>query len=82
MDTAKLLSLLEISQTEFCEHIEDDDFFLAYGNPVVIRCDSGKKVVAVAWPLAERIMRATGHGDEADEVIRKVAEMTENQYER
>jgi hypothetical protein len=82
MDMAKLLPLMEINQTEFCEHIEDDDFFLVYGNPVVIRCDSGTKVVAVAWPLVERIMRAAGHGDEADEVIRNVAEMAEDQCER
>ena len=78
----KLLPLMEISQSEFCEHIEDDDFFLAYGNPVVIRCDSGTKVVAVAWPLVERIMRVTGHGDEADEVIRRVAQIAEEQNEQ
>ena len=82
MEKGKPLPLIEISQADFCEHIEDDDFFLAYGNPVVIRCDSGGKVVAIAWPLVERIMRATGHGDEVDEVLRKVAEMAEEKNER
>lgn len=82
MKKGRLLPLIEISQAEFCEHIEDDDFFLAYGNPVVIRCDSGGKIVAIAWPLAERIMRASGHGDEADEVLRKVTEMAEEKNER
>ena len=70
--------LLEISQQEFCDHIEDDDFFLAYGNPVVINCDSGSKVVAIAWPMAERMLRMTGRGDEADEVIRQAAEMKDD----
>ena len=31
--------------------------------------------MAVAWPLAERLMRAEGRGDEADEIIRRAAEM-------
>ena len=64
-----LLQIQEISQQEFCDHLEDDDFTKVYGNPVIIRCDDGKKLVATAWPLAERMMRAAGKGDEADEVI-------------
>ena len=63
--------LQEISQQEFCDHIEDDDFFLAYGNPVVINAENGRSYVAMAWPLAERMLRATGRGDEVDEVIRQ-----------
>lgn len=66
--------LQEISQQEFCEHIEDDDFFQAYGNPVVINAENGRKYVAMAWPLAERMLRAAGRGDEADEVIRQAKE--------
>ena len=73
----KLLRLQEISQQEFCDHMEDDDFFLAYGNPVVIQCDNGNKLVAIAWPLAERMMQAEGRGDEADEIIKRAAEMSE-----
>ena len=73
----KLLHLQEISQQEFCDHIEDDDFFLAYGNPLIINCDNGKKLVAIAWPLAERMMRAEGRGDETDEIIKRAAEMND-----
>ena len=61
--------LQEISQKEFCDHLEDEDFFLTYGNPVVIKCDNGQKLIAVAWPLAERIMRMTGQEKEVEEII-------------
>ena len=57
--------LEEIQQQEFYDHIEDDDFFLAYGNPVIINCDNGKSLAAIAWPLAERMLRSAGRGEEA-----------------
>lgn len=77
----KTLPLREMSQKEFCDHIEDDDFFLVYGNPVVVRGDDGKKLVCMAWPMADCILRMTGRGDEADEVIRKAKEMQESDIE-
>ena len=49
-----------------------------YGNPVVVKGNDGKKLVCMAWPMAERILRMTGRGDEADEVIRKAKEMSES----
>ena len=70
----QLLSVQEINEQEFYEHIEDENFCEAYGNPVIIRRKNGKKLVCIAWPLAERMMRAAGKGDEADEVIRMAAE--------
>lgn len=66
-DDLSILHLREISQQEFCDHIEDEDFFLAYGNLLIINCDNGKKVAAIAWPLAERMLRLTGRGEEANE---------------
>ena len=76
-----LIRLQEISQQELYDHIEDDDFFLAYGNPLIIRGDNGIKVLAIAWPLAERMLRAAGRVDEADEVIRRAVKM-ENSNEK
>lgn len=52
------LPLPEISQQELADHIEDPDFFLKYGNPVLIRCDSGVTVMAIAYPLAVRLTGA------------------------
>ena len=64
----------EITQQEFCDHIEDDDFFLVYGNPVVIRADSGAKLLAIAFPLYERQMRLIGRGDKIEAIKRECAE--------
>ena len=69
-----LLRLQEISQAEFREHMEDDDFFLIYGNPVIVNCDDRKRILAIAWPLAERLLRAAGRGEEVEEVIRQASE--------
>ena len=53
----------EITQQEFCDHIEDDDFFLVYGNPVVIREDSGTRLLCMAFPMWERLMKSIGRGE-------------------
>lgn len=44
----KLPYINMISQQELCDHIEDDDFLLRYGNPVAIRCDDGSVVLLMA----------------------------------
>lgn len=44
-----------ISQQELCDHIEDDDFLLRYGNPVAIRCDDGSVVLLMAIEYYERM---------------------------
>ena len=55
-------------------HIEDDDFFLVYGNPVVVNCDDGHQLVCIAWPLVERYMRMIGCEDKADELSQQIEE--------
>jgi hypothetical protein len=67
-----------IPQQEFCDHIDDEEFFLAYGNPVVIKSDSGTKLLAIAFPLYERYMEICGRSDEVEEIKRECAE----QYQR
>ena len=64
--------ILEISLEDFKEHIEDEDFFLEYGNPVLLRMDNGFKAIYMAWPMCERIMREAGRGDELDEINRPI----------
>lgn len=77
IESKPVLKLHEISQKEFVDHIEGENFFQLFGNPVIINCDNGKKLVCMAWAMAERLMRMTGRGAEADEVIRRAAEMEE-----
>lgn len=62
----------EISQQEFCDHMKDEDFFLAYGNPVIVRADSGVKLLCIAFPMVERLMRAAGRDEELEEIMRAV----------
>ena len=66
----------EITQQEFFDHIEEDDFFLVYGNPVVIRSDSGVKLLCIAFPMVERLMLAEGKAEELEAIKRAVAEQT------
>ena len=59
---------------EFCDHIDDEDFFLVYGNPVIIKAESGTKLLAIAFSLYERYMRILGRGDEIDVIKKECAE--------
>ena len=38
-----------ISEKEFCEHIEDDDFPIRYGNPVCIHTNDGHLLVCMTY---------------------------------
>ena len=71
--------LQSISQADFVDHIEDNDFFLAYGNPLIINCEDGNRLVAIAWPLAEKMLRAAGRGEEADEIIERTDAMVNDE---
>ena len=45
-----------ISEKEFCEHIEDDDFPIRYGNPVCIHTNDGQLLVCMTYKLYERLL--------------------------
>ena len=75
MESKSVLKLHEISLKEFVDHIDEENFFQLFGNPVIINSDNGQRLVCMAWSMAERLLRMTGRGDEADEVIRRAAEM-------
>lgn len=44
----KLPSVNAITQQEFLDHIEDDDFLLKYGNPVAILAYDGSVLMCMA----------------------------------
>jgi len=58
------LPYLEITQQVFCDHIEDEDFFLVYGNPVILRADSGTKLLCISYPMYERLVALAERGEE------------------
>lgn len=45
-----------ITQQELCDHIEDDDFMLRYGNPVAIKADDGSVLLLMAIEYYERMI--------------------------
>ena len=51
----KLPNIHTITQQEFCDHIEDDDFLLKYGNPVAILTDNGSVLICMAIEYYERM---------------------------
>ena len=56
----KYMYLPNMTQKEFVEHIEDEDFFRKYGNPVIIRTESGDDCVAMSAQLYDRIAEKCG----------------------
>lgn len=44
-----------ITQQELCDHIEDDIFFLRYGNPTAIKADDGTVLLLMAIEYYERM---------------------------
>lgn len=44
-----------ISEKEFCEHIEDENFCKVYGNPSFIKSDNGQGIVCMSIEYYERI---------------------------
>ena len=53
-----------ISQQELCDHIEDDDFLLRYGNPIAVKSDDGTVLELMAIEYYERMI---GHKVEIKE---------------
>ena len=57
-----------VSEQELLDHVEDEDFFTRYGNPVLVQSKDGSEVVFMSFELYERTMREAGKGDEIDQV--------------
>ena len=60
MKMDKFMYLPGMTQKEFVEHIEDNDFFRKYGNPVIVRAESGDDCVAMSAQLYDRIAEKCG----------------------
>ena len=54
-----------ITEEEFCDHIEDDNFPECYGNPVCVVAADGRKFVCMTIELYERMTaKKQGNNDE------------------
>ncbi len=54
-DSLTLPQINMISQQEFCDHIEGDDFLLRYGNPVAVKSENGQVLIYMAVAYYERM---------------------------
>ena len=54
-DSLTLPQINMISQQEFCDHIEDDDFLLRYGNPVAVKSENSQVLICMAVAYYERM---------------------------
>ena len=53
-----------ITEKEFCEHIEEDDFPIRYGNPVCIWTEDHRQYVCMTVQLYDRIMEMKSYMNE------------------
>ena len=53
-----------ITEKEFCEHIEDDDFAIRYGNPVCICTEDRRKYICMTIELYDRLATGTEYCSE------------------
>lgn len=60
----------EITQQELIDHIEEDDFFTVYGNPVIVHGDDGRDVVCMSYKLHLLLERKKA---EMEEQIKRMA---------
>ena len=56
MNPAMMMEINKITMEEFHAHIEEEDFFRRYGNPVFITREGEPGLVCMAWEYYERIM--------------------------
>ena len=55
MDRIQSFMLPSVTEKEFCEHIEENDFPIRYGNPVRIHMEDGHDIVGMTIELYERL---------------------------
>ena len=77
-ENGRCISLPEITVSELKEHIDEEDFPLRYGNPVIINSDNGQKLVCLSWKLYERLMLLSGHDCEMDNINKIIDNNTKN----
>ncbi len=70
-----------ISEEEFCEHVEDENFYEKYGNPCVIVGKDGRKIVFESFALYKRDMHLAGMDDELAEIEKQIEEDGRRQKE-
>lgn len=76
-----------MTQKEFCDHIEDDDLFEKYPDPILVNGDNGEKAVLISWKrvkkhlrLLEKMRRMSRPGYDPNKEITLKVSMDEDIY--
>lgn len=56
MNPAMMMEMNRITVEEFRAHIEEEDFFRRYGNPVFITREGKPGLVCMAWEYCKRLL--------------------------
>lgn len=53
--TSKINTIM--NQREFCDHIEDDDLFEKYPDPILVESNDRSKCICISWVGYQKILR-------------------------
>lgn len=54
------MSLPTLTEDEFIENVESDDFFRKFGNPAIIRTKAGESCIVLSAELYDRMAELCG----------------------
>lgn len=74
----ELMYLPALSEDEFVENIEKDDFFRKFGNPAVIHTNAGERCIVLSVELYDRMAELCGFPG-TKELIKSESEKTDGQ---
>lgn len=60
MKTDKFMCLPTLTEDEFIENIESENFFRRFGNPAIIRTKSGESIIVLSAELYDRMAELCG----------------------
>lgn len=60
MKTDKFMCLPTLTEDEFIENIESENFFRRFGNPAIIRTKSGESIIVLSTELYDRMAELCG----------------------
>lgn len=76
MEVNNYMYLPALSEDEFVENIDKDDFFRRFGNPAVIHTKTGERCIVLSAELYDQMAELCGHPS-TKELIKAKSEKTD-----
>ena len=71
MKTDKFMCLPTLTEDEFIENIESENFFRRFGDPAIIRTKSGESIIVLSAELYDRMAELYGFPGTKDLIERE-----------